>query len=463
MAENEKPATETPRPADAGARAVGVPQAATEGQTQPASVSVVPALLALASRADRIAGTGKDDLARDLQAHLNVGGNPATHSDPDFRRNTAYLVQDVEKALGERLPLSKELRTEVTSLAGSLPGLTNERAQALLQSTEQIGDRKLVQNIRQFAGEVAAAPKQETTGITNAIENFENKVRLAARAEPIADTPKPDGAAAGNGAAATAAQARAEPAPTQANGSSPPNRPGQDASQPPSGWLVQQRTVADTLMDSIRAIGRPPASPSQGLDLPHTPMVDRIAAFEARILVEKEDKMLARAEKTGQAAIEAIQGISNTSAGAVLSRINEAARNNPGGMEAVLSEMRPGGQFADLRTQFNAALNTDHAAAAAYDKAASTLSRYGEQRPALEGILAKRADPALSAKLERIDAELGEGAGRVPSKQDGKSMLDDLAKTVAEIVSKAVDSVRTVFSRSAAPGASASPGPSPSP
>ena len=41
-----------------------------------------------------------------------------------------------------------------------------------------------------------------------------------------------------------------------------------------------------------------------------------------------------------------------------MSRIREAARNNPGGMEGVLSEMRPGGRFADLRTQFNAPSNT---------------------------------------------------------------------------------------------------------
>ena len=42
-----------------------------------------------------------------------------------------------------------------------------------------------------------------------------------------------------------------------------------------------------------------------------------------------------------------------------MNRIREAARSEPGGMAAVLSEMRVGGRFADLRQQFNNALETE--------------------------------------------------------------------------------------------------------
>src|ERR1700722_480405 len=98
-----------------------------------------------------------------------------------------------------------------------------------------------------------------------------------------------------------------------------------------------------------------------------------------------------------------------------MTRINDAARNNPGGLEAVLSEMRPGGRFADLRTQFNAALDTDHSVSAAYDRAAGALAQYGRARPALDAIIAKRPDAAnLTARFESLDAQIGGAASRTP-------------------------------------------------
>ena len=319
----------------------------------------------------------------------------------------------------------------------------------------------MVRSIREFAAELAAQPKQDTPIITSAIENLENKVRLAARVEAVSNAPGPESVNPTQQKANVQERAKTE-APVAALESKPSERRPTHGNNQLGQPAVIQRSVADTLMDAIRSAVRGVSQPTPGFEPPHTPMKERIAAFEARIQTEKEDKLLARAETSGRAALESLQGLQNTAAASVLSRIDDAARNNPGGLEAVLSEMRPGGRFADLRTQFNAALNTEHAASAAYDKAAASLARYGEQRPALDAILAKRADAAnLSAKFEQLDAEIGEAAGRVPSRRDGKTMIDDLAKQIVEILFKAVDSVRAVFSRNAGPSASAGPSPSP--
>ncbi len=454
MAEYDKPAPETQKPA--GESAATPPKGSPETTTRPEAtangpVLLYPVLMELAERRERL-NEASPELGRDIARLLRDGSDPSSHKSPEFRRDAANVVQDAEKALHERLPLAAETRKELSALAGTAPGVTNERVLALLQSTERIADDRLVRGIRDFAADVGTQPKQDTVTILGATENFENKVRLAARAEPIADTPKPADAIT-NAQSTNAAQARAQTAPVEKPTDS--QRPSQDRQQPTPA--VVQRNLMDTLFDGIRSGLRGVTEPTPGFDPPHTPMKDRIAAFEARIQTEKEDKLLARTEASGRATLEALQGLQN-SAASVLIRINEAARNNPGGLEGVLSEMRPGGQFADLRTQFNASLNTDQGVAAAYDKAAASLARYGEQRPALDAVLAKRSDATnLAAKFDRLDAEIGEAAGGIPSRRDGKSMIEDLTKQVAEILSKAVDGVRAIFSRTA----SASPGPSP--
>jgi hypothetical protein len=155
-----------------------------------------------------------------------------------------------------------------------------------------------------------------------------------------------------------------------------------------------------------------------------------------------------------------MEGFRNGEGAAVLNRIREAAKSDPGGMAGVLSEMREGGKFADLRQQFNTALSDERGAAAAYDRAAGALARYGEDRKAVEQVIAKRPDAAnLSAKFETMDKEIGSAASDIPSRRDGKTMLDDLSKQVAEMLQRAVDSVKNLF-RGAAAGPSAGISPS---
>ena len=63
----------------------------------------------------------------------------------------------------------------------------------------------------------------------------------------------------------------------------------------------------------------------------------------------RDEIALRDAEKSGHAALDALEGFRTGEGADVMSRIQEAARSDPGGMAGVLSEMREGGRFADLR------------------------------------------------------------------------------------------------------------------
>ena len=389
--------------------------------------------------------------ARNLQIVLGQGIDPAVHADPGFRHQVAYAVQDVEKLLRERLPMSGELRTEMTEKAGSASGLENERMLALMRATGNIDDHSLVRDIRLAATNLGRQADQNTPANLSGIENFENRVRLGQRPdEPHGAAPATPSAGAKDDAAERAAGQR----------SPPPQFPSQD--QQPSNVTIN-RSVLDVLLsglrgaaDGIRNEVSPPWEP------PHTPMRDRLAAFEARLENERNERLVGNAERNGQAALDALRGLQANESSGVLERIREAGRNNPGGLEGVLSEMRPGGRFADLRTEFNDALVRDRGFAAAYDRAAGALAQYGQDRTTVDLILTKAPDTKLADTFESLDAKIGEAASLIPSKKDGNSMLDDLTKQIGELFQRAVDSVRSVFSRAAGTQASHS-GPSPSP
>jgi hypothetical protein len=192
------------------------------------------------------------------------------------------------------------------------------------------------------------------------------------------------------------------------------------------------------------------------------PFAQRLSDFEAKMQQGRDDIALRGAERSARAAVEAMEGFRNGEGAGIINRIREAARTDPNGMAGVLSEMKEGGKFADLRQQFNNTLADEKGVTVSYDKAASALARYGEDRRGVEQIIARRPDAAnLSAKFETMDKEIGQAAGELPSRRDGKSMLEDLSKQAAEILQRAVDSVKNLFNRGPSAGASPS-GPSPS-
>jgi hypothetical protein len=192
-------------------------------------------------------------------------------------------------------------------------------------------------------------------------------------------------------------------------------------------------------------------------------MADRITGFQQRMMEGRDEIALRNAEKSGRAAMEALDGFRTGEGATIMNRIRDAARSEPGGVAAVLSEMREGGRFADLRQQFNVALTDERGVAQAYDRAASALARYGQDRTTVDQAISRRPDAAnLTARFEQMDAQIGEAAGGTPSRRDGKSMIEDLAKQAAELIQRAVDAVKSVFSRQPAAEAATRAAPAPS-
>jgi hypothetical protein len=162
------------------------------------------------------------------------------------------------------------------------------------------------------------------------------------------------------------------------------------------------------------------------------------------------------AARSGAAVLASLEALERQETAGVLERIRDAAKAN-GGIERVLSEMRPGGAFEDLRKEFNTALSHDEGFAAAYHKAATALRGYAETRAAMTTSLPARADVNL-ARLETLDREIGAAVKALPGVQDGKSALDEALQGGREAVEKTFSAIRQAFSRAADLR-----GPSPSP
>ena len=409
---------------------------------QEAAVALRPTNGRLAEDAIRLAN-GAEDVVR-----LNQRS---------FQHELAYAVQDVERARGAPLALSDQARAEVSRLAGSAPGLENERLVELLRSTSKTSDQKIVDDIRRASTEVGQGANQATPDILSRIEALEGRSRLAARA---LEEPTPSGATVNRSQATHPdkqdAQVRAD---TSANESGSPAL----GTQSPTAQTIVVQEQGGLVNGVLRAMRQSGPTNTPPWEAGAQPFGDRLASFEQRMASGKDEATLKGAEKSGRAAIDALEGFRAGEGSVILNRINEAAKSDPNGMAGVLSEMREGGRFADLRKQFNTALSDERGASAAYDKAAGALATYGEDRKAVDQVIARRPDAAaLSAKFEELDKEIGTAAKDVPSRRDGKSMVDDLAKQVAEMLQKAVDSVKSIFTGRPSDRASSS-GPSPSP
>jgi hypothetical protein len=185
---------------------------------------------------------------------------------------------------------------------------------------------------------------------------------------------------------------------------------------------------------------------------------DKLTTFTAERMQPRRDAEQVR-DVTHAAAgvIASLQALEQQETTGILTRIHDAAKTN-GGIENVLSEMRPGGQFEDLRKEFNTVLSHDKGFAAAYDKATSAIADYAETRAALAPPPRPRGDPNL-ARLQTLDNEIAEAMKTLPGVKDGQSAFEDLVDGGKEAVQKLLSTVEQTFSRNAdLRGPSPSPG-----
>jgi len=384
---------------------------------------------------------------------------------PTYRGRVAYALLDLEKLAGPVSNMPDALRQEMTQLATSVRGLQNDRLQDLMRKTGEIPDGGLVRDIRIIATDVAGRPSQDTAAVRERVEALENRVRLTlptiAGATPQSTqpsgTPDQQDRQQPKGAASSMEGFTDRPTQPAARQTSLTSEPAQDVSTARSSAQVRVPGLAASILSALH---RPEQQRPVSLDPTPTPMGERVTRFEQNLREGKEERTFRDAEQSGRAAVEAMQAFAQGPGASVMSRIRDAAKSDPSGMAGVMSEMRAGGVYADLRAQFDGAMVKEKGFAAAYDKASAAAGQYGKDRTAVDAIVAQRPDvDALTGRFQKLDAQIGEATGSTPGRKEGKSALEDLAEKAAEVIARAVDKVRAAFSNS--PRASNNPSPSP--
>jgi hypothetical protein len=254
--------------------------------------------------------------------------------------------------------------------------------------------------------------------------------------------------------------------------------------EPPAAASTDAHAAAPSLLDRLAVksildnLRRPEAKASASQTAPTTGAAESVTAADAtapkaaspagglrdKLGVFTADRMQARRDadeikgvtQSGAAVLASLEALERQETTGILMKIRDAANAN-GGMERVLSEMRPGGAFEDLRKEFNVALSHNEGFGAAYEKATGALSGYAETRAGL--ILSPRARADINlARLETLDQEIGSSAKTLPGLKDGKNALDEALEGGKEAVEKAFTAIRQAFTRDAEVR-----GPSPSP
>jgi hypothetical protein len=371
-----------------------------------------------------------------------------------LRTRIAYALQDAERIVGPIAGVPQGLRDQMTLLATTMPALQNERLQALLRNTPNIADGNLVRAIRINAATISREQSQHSVEIERRIDTLAQRVSQA----PQLRTDE-----AVRSALTTAQNVKTErqvPQDQYTPQLSP--SPGQ-RQQPQQIVVAREATGPSALLSIFRGFRDPAATTHEPWDPTPSPLGPRIAASEAKIKGRREEGTLAAAERSGRAALDALQQFANGPGASVMNRIRETARSDPGGLPAVMAGMREGGKYADLRTQFNNALGTEKGLGAVYDRAALALSQYGANRTAADAVISHRPDAAaLNARFETLDGEIGQAASSIPGRKDGTSALDELAEKAREIVTKAIGTVRSMFGRGPSADATATHTASPS-
>jgi len=450
-----KPEADTTKAADSRAKSPDAPEPKKDDHDELRQLilqlSIIRADCSLPEKLDK----SINDLTRDAIT-------PGKLDDPTVRAKLAYAVQDVERS-GASLVMSQSLRDQMRETATSLPTLRNEGMQALLKDTPNLANQGLVSRIRTEAADISKLSDQQNTDANSKVSVLENAARLAQR---IPEAQQAQAASATPNSAERQVEKPVPQAGTQANTqAAPPSR--QDATQVYSdpeitGVKLRLPGAAAEILSNLG----PERTKPETADAQRVSLFDRLSNYQANVLGPRnEEKAIQSTFEAGAAANAALQDFSNGPGRAIMAKIEQAAKNDPDGMAGVLSEMRAGGRFADLRNQFDQALLTEKNLAASYDKATSALANYADKRAAIEPVIAKQPDAgALAAKLQQVDASIGEKAEVLPGRKEGENALEELAKKAGEAISKAVEKIQGAiqrFSGNAEHSASASPSPSP--
>ena len=257
-------------------------------------------------------------LAQTVDNLLRQGADPLRVNQRSFQHEVAYALQDVERSRVGTISMSPEARTEATRLAGSAAGLENDRMLALMRATPGIEDRAVIRDIRRAAAEIGRQADQSTAPIRSQIDVLENRVRLAQR--PAEAGPEPAAQSAGPRSAAPS-----EPPPQgrQTPGERADDSAREQAQQARAGGRQQlfRPGALDVVLRGMR-----PGDQGNGApwDPNPTPLGPRLSAFQEKMVAGRDEIAIRDVEKSGRAALDALEGFRTGEGAVVMNRIQQA-------------------------------------------------------------------------------------------------------------------------------------------
>lgn len=419
---------------------------------------------------------------------------PDVHNDPGFRTRVAYAVQDVERLLGPTLEKEHPLRTEMTERAAHYPGLNEPVVAAMMRETHRLQQPE-VNAIRTLASELVEGRQDpDHPDIAHTIENLRATVfpepghdHAAGSAHDEKGQPdKTRGMASPGEGAPLGPEQSASSQPGQTHTTDPQKdfqekQTGSAKDAPESrstmdGNGTKEKAAANTretnaaardqedvkvirgggfarLAEAIASrIDSQPASPASS-------WMEKAVDFSTRLHNARDEKSLEATERLGKQAVEALRDLMERPASSIMAAISDAGKGDPDGVAGVLSEMKAGGRYADLHSQFVTEKQNNQAFAAQLENVTSRLEAYGKGREAAEATGQRMGMPgSVMQRFTQIDAEIGRTAAEVPGKKEGASALEDMSEKVREMMHKAVTAV-TDFMTRMNPGPTASPAP----
>jgi hypothetical protein len=136
-------------------------------------------------------------------------------------------------------------------------------------------------------------------------------------------------------------------------------------------------------------------------------LVGQAATYEQnRMQPRRDEAVLDTVKAAGKNTLQSLKALEdNKDMTLILNRIDSAAKQV--GMATVIEEMRPSGKYADLRKQFNMALNENTHIKNDYENTKNNLKAYADQRAEIKEIL--KARPQARKDFEELDQDIAKG------------------------------------------------------
>lgn len=422
---------------------------------------------------------------------------PGALNDMATQQEIAWAMADTERATGIRTNVSDQIRDQLLTLAVSIQGLNDPSVVRLMKYTNRLDSQDTVDQIRDFAVRIAPnkAP-QVGSGDKLLLDRLEQRVLDESLNQPTQrqSLSRDQSVEAQQSARLTqqnrqyqTVEARAQnaPTPTETAGASA----GQGTTQRPvvqattanvkvtpgastgPGWL---EGIANRVKQSPLFSGPAPrASNSNGADptatndpaaapAPTQPAPYADTSFDHKGAVAGIERDLI-VEGVTAAAVTAAQAMTSLRQmmGGIGQKIDAAAENDPGGYANVISGMKPGGQYAELRSELDAQIQQSQGFAGTYQQATDALQNYSTNRVSAEQWFRNNAMKVSELDKDLAPAEKGlfESLQKTPGLTSGLSMLDEMATKFGEAIMQIIDRARTALGFG--PGVSNDPSPSP--